>query len=49
MLKVFEVSKVLFRKTKNHRPCLPLLDCPKNISESTVDKMEQSYFATGYM
>ncbi|MFT4578952.1 MAG: hypothetical protein ACI9UO_001779 [Nitrospinales bacterium] len=49
MLKVFAVSKVLFRKMENHRYCLPLLDCHQKISESTIDKMEQSYFATGYM
>ena len=49
MLTVFTVSIVLFRKTGNHRFHLPLVDCPKNISESTIDKMEQSYFATGYM
>ena len=49
MLTVFTVSIVLFRKTRNHRSCLPLADCPENISESTIDKMEQSYFATGYM
>ena len=49
MLTVFTVSIVLFRKTGNPRSCLPLVDGPKNISASTVDKMEQSYFATGYM
>ncbi len=49
MLTVLTVSIVLFRKAGNNRLHLPLVDCPKNISESTVDKMEQSYFATGFM
>ena len=49
MLTDFTVSMVLFRKAGNNKSCLPLVDCPKKISESTIDKMEQSYFATGYM
>ncbi len=49
MLTVFTVSIILFREIGNHRSCLSIVDCPQNISESTIDKMEQSYFATGYM
>lgn len=44
------VSTVTFcRKVENDGASLTLVDCPRIISESIVDKMEQSYFATGYM
>jgi|FLOH01.1.fsa_nt_gi hypothetical protein len=45
----FAISIVFSRQIGNVGSLLSPADCPKNISPSIIDKLEQSYFATGYM
>ncbi len=49
MLTPYTIPILLFPIVVKTRVFLPVADCPQNISESIVDKLEQSYFATGYM
>lgn len=43
------VSIILFRKNGNAWSFTAATNHPTHISPSIIDKLEQSYFATGYM